>query len=253
MRHPHAHQLVYAGDISFTDCITLTQAEEKARRFLGNTIEALDGTGVILKGNTVFRLLGASALTSAAQAGLLLFGDYKLFDVLGTVKNDLSWLRLVQNLKILTICEKVPVKVFEEASKLLPSTIIAPIYPLTDLEDADFKKRGEVNRETAVRAFFDRVNQLPINGAVCAPTDLRFTPSNFTVGKEIISPGIRKDGPIDANDTNAVNAMTIREAILAGTTIPVAGGMLREGGDLRGNTLRACDQIGEAIIERDGK
>lgn len=253
MRHPHAHQLVYAADISFADCATLAAAEEKARRFLGHTIGALEGIGVILKGNTLFRLLGASALTSTSNAGLLIFADYKLFDVRGTIQNDLSWLRLLDNLRILTICERVPAKVFEEASTLLPDTIIAPIYPLTDLTDADFKKRGEVNRETTVRAFFDRVTQLPITGAVCAPTDLQFAPEGFAIGKEIISPGMRNDGPIDANDTNAVNAMTIREAILAGTTIPVAGGMLRQGGNLRDNALRACDQIGEALIERNGK
>lgn len=251
MAHEHAHRLIYAADISFNDCHDFRASHVKVAHFLEETLEALRDTGVVLKGNTIFRVLGQIAMATVAAAGLRIFADYKLFDVRGTCANDFSWLRHIPNLEILTICERVPKKVFEEASLQLPDTIIAPIYPLTDLTDDEFESRGEISREAAVRAFFERVNRLQVGGVICAPVDLKLAPPGFAEGREIITPGIRENGPVDKSDTNAVNALSIEQAILAGSTRLVAGSMLRKGGDLRGNVERACDQIGEAWLKRE--
>lgn len=252
MAHEHAHRLIYAADLSFADCEDFRGVHRKAAYFLEETLEALRDTGVIIKGNTLFRVLGQVAFPVVAEAGLRIFADYKLFDVLGTLKNDFSWLRFIPNLEILTICERVPVKVFEEARQQLPNTIVAPIYPLTDLTDADFQRRGEIDRDVTVNRFFRRVLRLPANGIICSPVDLKLAPDGFEKDREIITPGIRENGPVDEGDTNAVNALTIKQAILAGSTRLVAGSMLRKGGNLRDNVERALDQIGEAIIERNG-
>lgn len=252
MAHEHARQLIFAADASFDDCATMAAAEEKAKRFLGKTIEALHDSEVTIKGNTVYRLLGASAMVAVATAGLLNFGDYKLFDVQDTCANDFSWLQHVPNLEILTICERVHSAVFEEAARVLPDTVIAPIYPLTDLKDNDFRERGEVNRTTAVMEFFRRAAKLPAKGSISSPSDLAFAPDGFLVKHEAITPAIRPEWYFEPGDKNLVNALTPRKAILAGATRLVIGSPLRKNGDLRGNALRVLDEIGEAHIELNG-
>lgn len=252
MTHEHARRLIYAADASFEDCATLAAAEEKAKRFLGKTIEALHDTEVTIKGNTVYRFLGATAMAAVATAGLLNFGDYKLFDVQDTCANDFSWFRLVPNLEILTICERVHPAIFEEAARVLPNTVIAPIYPLTDLKDEDFEVRGEIDRTTAVTEFFRRAAKLPAKGSISSARDLQLAPQGFLVEHEAITPAIRPEWYFESGDKNAVNALTPRKAILAGATRMVIGSPLRKNGDLRGNAMRALDEIGEALIELHG-
>lgn len=253
MAHEHAHRLIYAADLSFADCADFKEVHVKAARFHDEAVGALRETGVVFKGNTIFRVLGQIALASTAAAGLRSFADYKLFDVHDTCVNDLSWLRLVPNLEVLTICERVPTTVFGEAARLLPNTVIAPIYPLTDLNDADFWERGEINRPTAVAEFFKRAAKLPAKGSISSARDLQFAPEGFLIDHEAITPAIRPEWYFEPGDRNAVNALTPRKAILAGATRLVIGSPLRKNGALRDNTMRVLDEIGEALIELNGK
>ncbi len=252
MTHDHAHQLIYAADLSFTDCSDIRAAHIKAAQFLEETTEALRDTGIVIKGNTLFRFHGNISMCHIAAAGLKIFADYKLFDVQDTCSNDFSWLRLVPNIEILTICERVHPAVFEEAARVLPNTVIAPIYPLTDLKDNDFRERGESNRTTAVMEFFWRAAKLPAKGSISSAGDLAFAPDGFMVEHEAITPAIRPEWYFEPGDKNAVNALTPRKAILAGATRLVIGSPLRKNGDLRGNALRVLDEIGEALIELHG-
>lgn len=253
MTHDHAHQLIYAADLSFTDCADIKAANIKAVKFLEETTETLRDTGIVIKGNTLFRFLGNISMCHIAAAGLKIFADYKLFDVQDTCSNDFSWLRLVPNVEILTICERVHPAVFEVAAQVLPTTTIAPIYPLTDLGDAEFASRGEQDRVTAVTEFYRRVKKLPSTGVISSPHDLTYVPLGFTFDNEPITPAIRPEWYFKPGDTNAANALTPRKAILAGAKRLVIGSPLRLNGDLRGNAMRVLDEIGEATIELNGK
>lgn len=252
MAHEHAHRLIYAADLSFNNCSTIREVHTEAAHFLESTLNGIHGTGIILKGNTLFRVLGQIAMATVAAEGLKVFADYKLFDVQDTCANDLSWLRLVPNLEILTICERVHPAVFEEAARVLPNTVIAPIYPLTDLKDENFKVRGEINRTTAVIGFFLRAAKLPAEGAISSARDLQLAPQGFLMEHEAITPAIRPEWYFEPGDKNLVNALTPRKAILAGAKRLVIGSPLRKNGDLRGNVLRVLDEIGEAHIELNG-
>lgn len=252
MPHEHAHQLIYAADLSFTDCADFKAAYTKATTFLEETLESLQNTGIIIKGNTLFRFIGSMSLNYIAAAGLKSFADYKLFDVRDTCNNDFSWLRLVPEIEILTICERVHPDVFSEAAEMLPLTTIAPIYPLTDLKDVEFEGRGENDRVTAVTEFFRRVHKLPAKGIISSPSDLQFAPAGFLFEHEPITPAIRPEWYFKPGDTNAANALTPRKAILAGAKRLVIGSPLRLNDDLRGNAMRVLDEIAEATIELNG-
>lgn len=252
MAHEHAHRLIYAADLSFKNCTSIREVHTEAARFLESTFSGIHSTGIVLKGNTLFRVLGQIAMASAAAEGLKIFADYKLFDVQDTCANDFSWLRLVPNLEILTICERVHPAVFTEAARVLPNTVIAPIYPLTDLKDEDFTARGEANRTTAVMEFFRRAAKLPAKGSISSARDLEFAPGGFLVEHEAITPAIRPEWYFEPGDKNAVNALTPRKAILAGAKRLVIGSPLRKNGELRGNSERVLDEIGEALIELNG-
>lgn len=245
--HPHAHRLVYALDDNFAGCRDFKGAYAQAATSLERTLEALRDTGVTIKGNSVFRLLGGVSLFTVVEAGCEIFADYKLFDVQSTIANDGSWLRLVPNLKILTVSEQVHPIVFEKLAQQLPHTIIAPINPLTDSSDAEFKRRGEVDRATATRNFFDRVSELGARGIICSPNNIERMPPELRQRQTKICPAIRPAWAAVPGDTNAVNALTHQNAIRAGTDVLVIGSPLRYNNDLRGNTLRVLDEIGELL------
>jgi orotidine-5'-phosphate decarboxylase len=253
MTHDHASQLIYAADPSFFDCADIKAAHIKAAGFLEETTEALRDTGIVIKGNTLFRFLGNISMCHIAAVGLKIFADYKLFDVQDTCSNDFSWLRLIPNVEILTICERVHPAVFQAAAEMLPNTTIAPIYPLTDLKDEDFASRGEKDRTTAVSEFFRRVERLPSTGVISSPYDLTFAPLGFTFENEPITPAIRPEWFFEPGDKNAINALTPRKAILAGAKRLVIGSPLRKNGELYDNAMRILDEIGEATIELNSK
>lgn len=252
MAHPLAQRLIYAADVNFDDCTNNREAHVKAATFLESTLQALQGLGIIIKGNTLLRVLGMTAIPIIEASGCKVFADYKLFDVQDTIANDASWMRLFPGIKILTVAEDVHPKVFAKLERDLPDVLIAPVNPLTDLTDAEFARRGEQSRIHATAAFFSRVTTLSAKGVICAPSDLRHAPAQFAVGRTIITPGIRPTWSKKPGDTNAVNALTPREAIIAGADCLVVGSPIRINNDLRGNTLRILDEITEAVEERAG-
>ena len=247
MPHDYASRLIYAADINFFAAGDLKEALVYAAKEFEEVRNNFKGLGITIKGNTLLRAIGPLAFPALEAEDLDVFADYKLFDVRGTIANDLSWLRLCSNLKILTISEDVHPEVFQRASITLPNVIIAPINPLTDLKDADFKRRGEKSRKHAVSIFFKRVAKLPATGVICSPADLQHAPEGFTENREIITPAIRPTWATIPGDKNAANALTPREAILAGATRLVVGSPIRLNGDMRGNVERILDEIGEAM------
>lgn len=245
-----ASNLVYAADISFSDTKSLSAAKKKADYHLREIINDLFETGITIKVNTLARFLGIEVIERLADAGFGIFADLKLFDVYSTVSNDISWLRLVPNLKVLTIAEKVKPTIFLKARTLLPDTIIAPVGPLTDLTDDDFFNMGEVSRVVAVRNFFDRTFKLPINGVVCSPTDIWLAPAGYLDSRILITPAIRPSWYLDPNDTNNVNALTPTKAILNGSDMIVIGGPIRFQNYMRGNVEAISGEMTDAYIKK---
>ncbi len=250
-QYPFAERLIYALDINFKDCETLAKAKVMAQYALDKTLEQLAGTGITIKGNTIFRVLGIGALEKVEDAGFGIFADYKLFDVQGTIDNDLSWLRFFEKLRILTICEDVHPIVFDNVANFLQyDSIVAPVNPLTDLSDKEFAQRGQGSRAEAVGAFFDRVVKLPATGVISSPADIAYGPKNFAIGRRLITPAIRPAWSFVENDTNAINALTPFRAIIAGATDLVLGAPMRHKDDLAGNAIRVLDEMALGFAER---
>lgn len=245
MVHPYANSLIYAADLKFKEGLSIPQMRSQAQKELDAACTAFEGLGITIKGNTLFRVLGLSAFEQLADAGCRAFADYKLFDVQSTCENEASWLQNIHMLEILTVNIDVSPAVFDKLAHLLPQTIIAPVKPLTDLTDKDFKDRGEIDRRTTLQNFFLRCMKIPCNGSICSPSDLSLTPWDFKTKHTIITPGVRPTWATVLGDTNAVNALTHQQAILAGADRLVIGGPIRFEGKMRENALRVLDEVGE--------
>lgn len=247
MTHPYANSLIYAADLEFPEGASIQHMQAQAQKELDIACTAFEGLGITIKGNTLFRSLGLSAFTQLANAGCRAFADYKLFDVQSTCRNDASWIRNIDIIEILTVNIDVSPKVFEMLARMLPATIVAPVKPLTDLTDQDFKDRGETDRKTAMQEFFLRCMDIPCNGSISSPKDLPLAPWDFKSKHTVITPGVRPAWATVPGDTNAVNALTHQEAILAGADRLVIGGPVRFQGKMRENAVRILDENGETI------
>ena len=247
MTHHYANSLIYAADLEFPEGACIQHMQAQAQKELDIACTAFEGLGITIKGNTLFRSLGLSAFTQLANAGCRAFADYKLFDVQSTCRNDASWIRNIDIIEILTVHIDVSPKVFEMLARTLPETIIAPVKPLTDLTDQDFRDRGETDRRTATQEFFLRCMDISCNGSICSPSDLSLAPVDFKDKHKVITPGIRPAWATVPGDTNAVNALTHQEAIRAGADRLVIGGPIRFLGKMRENALRILDEIGETV------
>lgn len=245
--HEHADKLIYAADMYFEEGLTVEQMIHLADAELDRVCEALDGLGVTIKGNTIFRLIGAKVFERLDQAGCFTFADYKLFDVQSTCKNEASWLRNLTNLDVLTVNIDVHPNVFTNLAETLPLVTVAPVKPLTDLSDEIFRARGDVDRETTVRKFFEQVMTVRSNGLISSPTDLALAPEGFCDNRVIITPGIRPLYMFVKDDTNAINALTPTKAIQLGASKLVVGSPIRHNNQIRSNSIRILDEIGEAV------
>lgn len=247
MKNAITKRLIYAVDMRFEAGLSLQEVTDQAKRELAYCCKSLDGLGITLKGNTIFRILGAEAFKQLADAGCSVFADYKLFDTQATCQNDCSWLATVPNLEILTVQADVHSRVFEELSRLLPATIIAPVKVLTDLDDEYFIERDEGNRKEATQKFFAYVTTLKANGIICSPIDLECAPTDLLTSREIITPGIRPAYLPVESDQNAVNSLTPTEAIALGADRLVIGAPLRYQNNLRDNAKRVLEEISLAL------
>lgn len=194
----------------------ITQAEA----YLNSAIGALRGLNVTLKINTVARILGARAVKQIHNNGFNCFLDLKLFDITNTLQNDGCWITYYKPL-MLTVAERIKPAALKELKQLLPSTLILPVGPLTDLDDEDFKHFGHSDRKTEVQAFFNRAWKVGFNGSISAPTDIALCPLGFKEHSLIVTPAVKPAWSLP--DNNSANALTPEKAIRAGADAIVVG------------------------------
>ena len=182
----------------------------------------LKGTGVVVKFNTSFRVLGYPLLDTCAEAGLRIFLDGKFFDIKNTVLNDLAFWGLYDHIDICTLAEKIDPATFAEGKVLMPNTVFCPVSPLTDLDNVDLLRWYDRDRTDEAKDFFLRTKKLVgADGLICSPSDIQHGYEGMAATRQIICPSVRNAN--DPVDDNSKHALTPAEAIRAGAWRIVAG------------------------------
>ena len=214
------------------------------QRFLEKMVDELEGLGVTFKLNTIARILGTRSLELLNDNDIGCFLDLKLFDIGNTLMNDVSWIQFYKPL-IVTVAERVKPEAFKRIMTTLDETLVLPVGPLTDLDDADFKHFQLANRQTEVRAFFKRVWQLRAHGAICAPTDIALAPEGFRSDATFVTPAVKPEWSLE--DDNSENALTPARAIKAGADAIVVGRGITAAANMRDAAKRTIDEIALAL------
>lgn len=227
--YPNASRLVIAVDMNFHDCKTPKQVQKAARSKWKWAFKTFGPLGVTLKGNSVVIHAGlAWALKMAKKRGVKVFVDLKMFDVMNTIINTTSGMKqATDTISIVTVAERVNPKTFTAIRELLPNTVICPVNPLSDLDDAVFKSWGEGTRSEAVATFFDRTKDPtmdPCDGTVSGAGDLTDAPKDYPTLKKLVCPGIR---PTELSaKANGPKDVTLEKARDMGAAFYVIGGSI---------------------------
>lgn len=221
---------------------------EQAFSYLHNICRELQGLEVTLKVNTIARILGAVAVEFIHDQGLPCFLDLKLFDIGHTIENDISWIDCYKP-SILTISERISPTVLKRVQQKLPTTLVLPVGPLTDMEDRDFAHFNEIDRRSAVKNFFLRVQRCGLKGVICAPIDIGSAPPAFAQNAVFVTPGVKPHWSL--RDDNSANSLTPAMAIAAGASAVVVGRGIIDAVDIREAAERTIEEVEQAFSKRE--
>lgn len=185
MYHQHPDLIIISVDCSYPDILTPHPAMY-ADHIIAVLVHQFAGIPVTIKGNAIFRYGGFTTIKKLADAGFKVFLDFNLFQTVAEFTHELTWLKQIPNLSILTISEHSHKEVFSLAHSALPNTLIVPTHTLEDLHDEHFQYRFNTTRAEAVKRFFGRVEQLPTQGIICSPTDITFAHTGFFSNKTLL-------------------------------------------------------------------
>ncbi len=169
-----AERLIVAADFDPDDGphgATIYTAREDVRQKVLALAHKLQGTGVIIKVNSVLRACGYGLIDELHSLGLKVFADLKLTDVPDTLKRDG---RLLAEAKpeILTVMGATSRKSMEALREILPNTEILGVTVLTSIDDAEASRLfGDGVRE-AVQTFAHEIVAGGLDGVICAPKEV---------------------------------------------------------------------------------
>ncbi len=219
---------------------------------INRIIESLDGTGVILKFNSVIRFFGYAMIRELSaiveQGGNKFFADLKLCDIPATLRNDARFLGLdtIAPDFVTVMCNagQASIKALRDE---LPDTTVLGVTVLTAIGERESRMIHNATIQTAVQNLAFSASQAGLTGFVCSAQEARLIRDLIPTVTEIITPAIRPAWSIvEGDDQDKSRIMTPEQAMLAGADRIVVGRPITQAKDPREAVLRTYEEIDKA-------
>jgi len=210
--------------------------------------DALEGTGVTLKVNSVLRACGYALIGEIKSRGLKVFADLKLSDIPETLVIDAAFLRQAAPDFVTVMCSTGNASI-EALSNFLPITEVLGVTVLTSMDDGDAPDIFGSNRvELAALRLACLAAKSGVDGLVSSPAELRLFKEKLNkYGLSYNTPGIRpKWSVVKGDDQNLDRVMTPAKAIAAGATRIIIGPPITRAENPRDAVLRTIDELAQA-------
>ncbi len=162
-------RLIVAVDTAFTT----SDPSREAMVFLLRFLEQISGTGVVVKLNTILRVLGLEAYGHARQREVGVFADLKLVDIPNTLSNDGGAL-VSSKPEMLTVMCNAGIPAMVALRSALPHTKVLGVTALTSLGDSQCQLIFGCSAEAAVLKFARMAYLAKIGGLILSPKEAGF-------------------------------------------------------------------------------
>lgn len=186
--------------------------------------EQLEGSGVIIKINSILRACGYDLIDHIHNLGLRVFADLKLYDIGNTLKTD-GALLLEARPDFLTVVITAGPDSIRALKTELPGTELLGVSALTNLSDANTQEMYGGRSVKKTIEFFAKIGlEAGIDGFISSGKEASTLREKFGQEPSINAPAIR---PlcllVESDDQNPDRIMTPAKAIAAGADRIVVG------------------------------
>ena len=208
--------------------------------------EALQGTGVTIKVNSILRACGFDLITQINELGLEVCADLKLPDISNTSEFDAVMLAACKPKCVTMMCASSLAAIAKVKAAVGASIQVIGVTLLTDISTAECNELYCVAPLEMVIRFARHANK-GVDGLVASALEaphLRAL-SEFA-GLTLTTPGIRPEwAPVDNDDQRRVT--TITEAIRSGADRIVLGRPIIRATNPRDAVMRTLEEIETAL------
>lgn len=213
--------------------------------------DSLEGTGVVIKVNSILRAYGYDLVDEIHSRGLRVFADLKLVDISETLVNDGLLLRETRP-DLLTVMCVAGAPAMQLLKATLPDTEVLGVTVLTSLKEADTQRLYSCSVNEAVMRFAQEAADGGVDGLISSPAEVNALWQKFGDTFSYNTPGIRPLWHVVENDDqNKARVMTPSDAL---KTSPakrkriVVGRPITQADNPYEATLRTIDEIISAMV-----
>lgn len=208
--------------------------------------DALEGTGVYIKVNSILRALGYDLITRLHDMGLKVFADLKLIDIPNTMGTDAEFLQEI-NPEILTVMSCAGIdgmcavqKVIGRRCEVLGATV------LTSLNEEECQGIFSCSTKAGVLRFSRMAQLAGLGGFILFPKEVDILVNRFELTLTLNTPGIRPEWSLVKGDDQS-RVLTSSKAIQNGAERIVLGRPVTQSDNPRDAVFRTLDEINDGL------
>lgn len=228
------------------------QAAIKVRQKVLQLADALQGTGVIIKINSILRAVGYELIHELHERGLKVMADLKLVDIPQTMKIDGQLLAYYKP-EIVTVMANAGIDGLAAVVKALPETQVLAVTVLTSLDEEECQQIYACSTKAGVVRFARMAKLAGCAGLVLSPKEVEVIRKRTELkGLSINTPGIRPTlGEVKGDDQKRTD--TPEAAFLAGVDRIVVGRPITQAENPLGAVKLILGEIMTALEKKEKK
>ena len=239
-----SNRLIVAADFDPRKCGGRNGARREFMRLARN----LEGTGVVIKGNSIFRSCGIELVEELNKLGLNAFVDWKLNDIPKTMEMDAAMIADVDPY-MLTVMASAGSEGCARVSNVLGKNRVFAVTVLTSLDEEECQSVFTTSVRASVLRLARNVNNT-VGGLVLAPSENQIITSRSQFDFKLCNPNIRPAWvEVKDDDQNPNRARSVPEAFQGGADRIVVGRPITQSDDPAGAVSKILAEIDQALKE----
>ena len=235
-------RLIVAADYKSSEWGGISGVEKKVMKLA----DALEGTGVYIKVNSILRALGYGLIARLHDVGLKVFADLKLIDIPNTMGTDAE---LLQELKpeILTVMTCAGIDGMNSVQKIIGDTCeVLGVTILTSLNEEECQSIFTCSTKAGVLRFARMAQLAGLGGLILSPKELDILTNRFELTLSLNTPGIRPRWSFVKGDDQS-RVLTPLKAMQNGAQRIVLGRPITGANNPRDAVLRTLGEISTGL------
>lgn len=220
---------------------------ESARAQVLRLADALRGSGIVIKVNSILRATGYTLIHELHDRYCDVFADLKLFDIGSTLTNDGELLADVAPEIVTVAADSGPLNI-SALKKALPKTEVLGVTVLTNSEMEEIQYLYDCSIPVAVNRKAEFARHGGCDGLVCAPAEVGLLREEYGDRFSLVTPNVRPAAMIiDSDDQNLSRAKTPGEAVRAGADRVIVGRPITLAADPYAAAMKIVEEIASVL------